>query len=136
MAVAPNFWVTVSLYIKKECLPVITQNKKHSLKQIASWYTHLGKIFLQLLLVKVCETFLLRQSKNASGILWFVWDFFAFLGKRNQIDSVHENKTWFSICRYLVWCAKRVNIFWKITVQNLVPVSTYFCGGHKNNLKL
>ena len=27
MAVTPNFWVTISLY-KKECLPVITRNKK------------------------------------------------------------------------------------------------------------
>ena len=35
MAVTPNLWVTISLY-KKECLPVSTQNKKHSLKQVIS----------------------------------------------------------------------------------------------------
>ena len=65
MAVTPNFWVTISLY-KKECLPVITQNKKHSSKQVVSMIYTLGKDVLQLLLFKVSETFLLRQSKNNS----------------------------------------------------------------------
>ena len=59
MAVTPNVWVTISLY-KKECLPAITWNKKHSLKQIASMIYTLGND-LQLLLFKVSETFLFRQ---------------------------------------------------------------------------
>ena len=44
MAVTPNFWVTISLH-KKECLPVITRNKKHSSKQVVSMIYTLGKDF-------------------------------------------------------------------------------------------
>ena len=44
MGVTPNFWVTISLY-KKECLPVITRNKKHSSKQVVSMIYTLGKDF-------------------------------------------------------------------------------------------
>ena len=44
MAVTPNFWVTISLY-KKEYLPVITWNKKHSSKQVVSMIFTLGKYF-------------------------------------------------------------------------------------------
>ena len=44
MAVRLNFWVTITLY-KKECLPVITGNKKHSSKQVVSMIYILGKDF-------------------------------------------------------------------------------------------
>ena len=44
MAVTPNLWVMISLY-KKECLPVITRNKKHSSKQVVSMIYTLGKDF-------------------------------------------------------------------------------------------
>ena len=44
MTVTPNFWVTISLY-KKECLPVITRNKKHSSKQVVSMIYTLAKDF-------------------------------------------------------------------------------------------
>ena len=40
------------------------------------------KTFLQLLLLKICETFLFRQSKKACSIIWSTWVFFAFLEKR------------------------------------------------------
>ena len=40
--------------------------------------------FLQLLFLKVWETFLFRQSKKVSSILWPVWVFFAFLMKRRS----------------------------------------------------
>ena len=43
-AVTPNFWVTISLY-KKECLPVVRQNQKHSSKQVVSMIYTLGKDF-------------------------------------------------------------------------------------------
>ena len=43
MVVTPNFWVTISLY--KKCLPVITQNKKHSTKQVVFMMYTLGKDF-------------------------------------------------------------------------------------------
>ena len=71
MAVTPNLWVMISLY-KKECLTVITRNKNHSLKQIISMiYIH-RKDFLELLLFKVCEMFIFRQSKEVGSILWSV----------------------------------------------------------------
>ena len=35
MVLARNLWVMISLY-KKECLSVITRNKKHSSKQVVS----------------------------------------------------------------------------------------------------
>ena len=44
MVVTSNFWVTISLY-KKECLPVIAGNKKHSSKQVVSMMYTLGKDF-------------------------------------------------------------------------------------------
>ena len=71
MAITPNPWVMISLY-KKECLPVITRNKKHSLKQVVSMIYILGKDFLELLLFKVCEMFIFRQSKEVGSILWSV----------------------------------------------------------------
>ena len=40
------------------------------------------KTFLQLLLLKVCETFLFRQRKKACSIIWSTWVFFAFHEKR------------------------------------------------------
>ena len=78
MAVKPNLWVTISWY-KKECLPFITRNKKHSLKEVASMIYTLGKDFLQLGLFKVREMFLFRQSKEVGSILWSVSVFFAFV---------------------------------------------------------
>ena len=44
MVVTPNFSVKISWY-KKECLPVITRNKKHSSKQVVSMIYTLGKDF-------------------------------------------------------------------------------------------
>ena len=44
MMVTPNFLVMISLY-KKECLPVITRNKKHSSKQVVFMMYTLGKDF-------------------------------------------------------------------------------------------
>ena len=44
MAVTPNFWVTIRLH-KKECLPVITRNKKDSSEQVITMIYTLGKYF-------------------------------------------------------------------------------------------
>ena len=44
MTVTPKPWVTVGLY-EKESLPVITHNKKQSLKQVVSMIYTLGKDF-------------------------------------------------------------------------------------------
>ena len=59
----------------------------HGIKNIRwsksyQWYTHLRKTFSQLLLLKICETFLFRQSKKVCSILWSAWALFALLEKR------------------------------------------------------
>ena len=52
--------------------------------KLYQWYTHLGKTFLQLLLLKVCETFLFGQSNKVYSMLWSVRVFFAFLERQNR----------------------------------------------------
>ena len=44
MAVAKRLWIKTNLY--KRCLPAITLNKKHSLKQFVSKTYTFGKMFL------------------------------------------------------------------------------------------
>ena len=69
MVVTPNFWVMISLY-KKKCLPVITWNRKHSSIQVVSMIYTLGKNFFATAAFKVSETFVFRQNKKVSSILW------------------------------------------------------------------
>ena len=52
-------------YVEKIFLPIITWNIKRSLNQVASVIYTLRKEFLSALLLKVCETFVFRQSKKA-----------------------------------------------------------------------
>ena len=75
-----NLWVTINLY--KKCRLVITWHKKHSSKQVISMIYTFGKDFLQLLLLKVCETFPFRQSNKVYSILWSARVVFAFPEKR------------------------------------------------------
>ena len=51
-------------FYEKLCVPVITWNKKHLSKQAVPITYAFGRCFLQLLLLKSCESFLFRQSKN------------------------------------------------------------------------
>ena len=51
-------------FYEKLCVPVITWNKKHLSKQAVPITYAFGRRFLQLLLLKSCESFLFRQSKN------------------------------------------------------------------------
>ena len=44
MAVVPNHWVSINLH-KKQCIPVIKWNKKHSLKQVVLMIYTLAKDF-------------------------------------------------------------------------------------------
>ena len=95
IVVAPRLWVMINL-CKKYCFQLshtIKNIHRRKLYQLG----HLGKTFLQLLLLKVCETLLLGQNNKACSILWPGSVYFAFIEKRRP-------KT-FSICRYLVWCA-------------------------------
>ena len=69
MAVEKKLSVTMNLFAKK-CLPIITRNKKRLSKQLVPkskqklkgffW----GKSFLQLLLLKVGESILFKQSEK------------------------------------------------------------------------
>ena len=56
-------------FCKKQCLPLITCNKKHLLKKVN---------------IHTEQTFLLRQSKKTCSILWSAQIFFSFLGKREE----------------------------------------------------
>ena len=73
--------VTINLY-KKQCHPVIKRNKHHSSKQVVSMVHTLEKNFWDGW--KACDTFLFRQSKIFCSILWSIWVFSAFLGKRES----------------------------------------------------
>ena len=69
---------------------------------------------MQLPLLKVYALFLFRQSEKTCGILWSVWEFLAFLKGRRLNKYSCERKSWFSMCRYLVWCDK-LYIYCKIS---------------------
>ena len=64
-----------------------------------------GKSFSRLLLLKVCESFLLKHSTETWSALWSAGVSFAFLAKRrpNKHCSWEVNLV---SCRYLAWCAK------------------------------
>ena len=100
-------------FCKKQCLPLITCNKKHLLKKV-NIHTE-QTFFVQLLLLKVCESFLLRQSKKTCSILWSAQIFFSFLGKRE------ENLI-------------QVNLF--LYIKNVGCVFGYLCGVQKIHLSV
>ena len=129
-----NLWVTINLYEK--CLLVITWHKNYSSKQVISMIYTFGKDFLQLLLLKVCETFLFKQSNKVYSILWSARVFFAFLEKRrpNRYWLWEENLV-FHMQIFILMC-QSIHLFSKIAVQNVDWDSPYFCGGHKNSLRL
>ena len=63
----------ITNFSRKHCLPVITSNKNNLLKQaVPITYTLEKRFFAVAVLLKVCESFLLRQSKKICGILWSV----------------------------------------------------------------
>ena len=78
------------------------------------------KDFLQLLLSKVCGTFLFRQSKKFYCILWFVRVFFQFLDKRrpNRYWSWEENLI-FHMKTFSLTC-QSVNLFSKMKFLMLI----------------
>ena len=71
---------------KKQCCPVITENKKHSSKQVAPITYTLEKSFFAitsfLLLLKIHELFLFKQIEKVCSIRWSVSVLFAFLEKK------------------------------------------------------
>ena len=93
MVVSPNLWLTINLYKLKNTVFQLSHGIKsiHRCK-LYQWYTHSGKTFLQLLLLKVCKTFLCKQSNKVYDILWSVSVFVAFLEKKkpNRYRSSHS----------------------------------------------
>ena len=64
VAVEKNFMVTINFY-KKHCLPVVTCNKNSLSKKVAPMtYTLKKRFFVVAILLKVCASFLFRQSKT------------------------------------------------------------------------
>ena len=82
MMVEKNLRVMIN-FLKKHCLPVITCNKNNLSKQVVSMtYTLEKRFFAVAILLKVCKSFLFRQSKKTCGILWSAGVFFGFSEKR------------------------------------------------------
>ena len=87
--------------------------------------------------LKLCGSFLFRQSKNTNSILWSVWVFLAFLEvKRLNKYCLWEANLVFDIWVFgLMW--QSVNLLWKTADLICVGcVFAYFCGGHKKNFRL
>ena len=91
MAVGKNLRVTINFY-RKQNLPVITQNNKHLSKQVvAITYTLEKRSLTAAILLKVCESFLSRQSKYTCSILGLYESFLDFQRRGDQANTVNEN---------------------------------------------
>ena len=99
MVVTPNLWVRISLY-KKECLPVVIQNKKISSTQVVTMIYTLGKnLFETATFQGLWDVSFQVGSRLYESSLYFY-------RREDQINRVYGKKTLFSICRFLVWCTK------------------------------
>ena len=90
MAVEKNFRVTISFY-KKHCLPVVTWNKNNLSKQIVPMkHTLKKRFFAVVILLKVCESFLFRQSEKL--VVYFGLYGSSLVSQRSegQINTVYE----------------------------------------------
>ena len=90
MAVEKNFRVTISFY-KKHCLPVVTWNKNNLSKQIVPIkHTLKKRFFAVVILLKVCESFLFRQSEKL--VVYFGLYGSSLVSQRSegQINTVYE----------------------------------------------
>ena len=87
-------------------------------------------------LLKVCGPFLFQQSNKTCGILWSVRVFFTFLEVRrlNKYFLWEANLVFYTQIFGLIW--QSVNLSWKTAVWRVGCVFIYFCGGHKNNVRL
>ena len=90
MAVEKNFRVTISFY-KKHYLPVVTWNKNNLSKQIVPIkHTLKKRFFAVVILLKVCESFLFRQSETL--VVYFGLYGSSLVSQRSegQINTVYE----------------------------------------------
>ena len=69
---------------------------------------------MQLPLLKVCGSFIFRESKKACDILWFTWAFFAFLEVKriNKYSSWEANSVFYMYVFRSMW--QSVDLLWKI----------------------
>ena len=79
---------------------------------------------------------ILLDSKKTCSILWSVWDFFGFPEKRRPNKCCSGEVNLFFYIYIVSLICEKVNLSWKIAVQNVGCVFAYFCGGHKNNFRL
>ena len=75
------------------------EQKTSMVASCTSKHTYPRESFLQLLLLKVCESFVFRQSKKTYKVLWLAWVFLGFKEKRRPINIVFEKLSNFSKCR-------------------------------------
>ena len=92
---------------------------------------HWRKGFSHQPLLKVCASFLFRQSKKTRGILWSVGVFFAFLKRQNKYCLWEANLVFCMQVFGLTW--RSVNLLWKTGILKCWFVFAYFYGGHKHN---
>ena len=115
----------------KKCLPAIKRNKTFWSKQVIP-RTNAGEVFiffLQLLPLKVYETFLFRHSKIVGKIIWSV----TFPQKRrsNKYRSWKPNLAFPNLI--LVWYTKVKFLFEKSQFKRLIVFSHNFVA-HKNKV--
>ena len=104
MVVEKNLRVMADIY-KKQCIPIITWNKKYLSKQVVPiTYTLEKRFFAVPTFLKVCELFLFRQSKKTCFVLLSTWVFFGFLWKKIA------NK-------YCLW---KINLFFYMQIVSLM----------------
>ena len=87
-----KLYVTISLY-KKECLPVITRNKKHSSKQVVSMIYTLGKDFFATATFQGYRDVSFQTVKKLVVYFGLCESSLHFYRTENQIDSVYAKKT-------------------------------------------
>ena len=106
-----------------KCLPVITWNKKYLPKKLQQHHTRWRKSFLQLLLLKVFDSFLFRQSNKTCSILGLYQSYLVCI--------LGISLTWISRVDYSKWLLLlRINFYiYVLHVEQKI-------NSHKQNKKL
>ena len=90
MVVEKNLRVMADIY-KRQCIPIITWNKKYLSKQVVPiTYTLEKRFFAVPTFLKVCELFLFRQSKKLVLCFCLYESSLDFFGRELQINTVYE----------------------------------------------
>ena len=127
--VTPNLWVTINLYTKY-CLPFITWNKKHSLKQVVSVVYMIGKIFLAAVTLNcLWDVYFQTVKKNSRYLCMYKSSLHFSRRREDQINNnnflyswIKETKVWRNILLF-IW--RIFNTGW-FCCWNVSLVSTTF----------